>query len=115
MFNTSSLKEIKMENSNELLIGMAVLVVITCVAAVVIFKWQKQRRVHQVETWVRKYLYNRYGRLPDHLHINCSDDLLWPVLVNFHAPRTGVLHSLEFACGGPQPTWVRRSEREHHD
>lgn len=103
-----------MENSKDLLIGMTVLLVVTCVSALAIYKWQQQQRVREVETWVREYLYDRYGILPTQLQINCSSDLLWPVLVNFDAPRTGFRHSLQFDCGGPQPTWRLQSEREQH-
>lgn len=103
-----------MEDRNEVLIGMAVILVFTCVTALAIHKWWQQRRVREVEIWVREYLYDRYGILPHQLHINCSSDLLWPVLVNFDAPLTGSRHSLQFDCGGRQQTWVRRTEKEEH-
>jgi hypothetical protein len=100
-----------MANSEQVLIGMAV-VVVTCLAAFPVYRWWQQKRVRQVETWVKEYLFGRYGELPNHLHINCSHDLLWPVLVNFDTPRTGLRHSMQFDCGSPQLAWLLLSEKD---
>jgi hypothetical protein len=46
------------------------------------------------------------------LNVNCSDDPLWPVLVSFDDPRTGIRHRLQFACSGQQSTFSLRAETE---
>ena len=68
--------------------------------------------MRRVEKWVKEYLCVRYGQLPNPLSINCSDDQLWPVLVAFDTPRTGIRHSLQFTCGATHPTFVLLSEKE---
>src|SRR4051794_17405687 len=80
------------------------LVVAAALAAFAGYRWRMRRRVRRVEGWVREYLVGRYGRLPGDLHIDCSDDELWPVLVAFDDPRTGTRHRLRFACLGPLST-----------
>jgi hypothetical protein len=100
-----------MEKSAEVLIGMAVLG-LTAVAAFVVYRWRQKKRVHRVEKWVKEYLCVRYGELPNPLSINCSVDPLWPVLVAFSAPRTGIRHSLQFTSGGAHPTFALLSEKE---
>jgi hypothetical protein len=100
-----------MEKSTAVLIGMAVLGV-TALAAFALYRWRQQKHVRQVEKWVRDYLLVRYGGLPNHLDINCSDDPLWPVLVAFDNPRTGIQHRLRFACPGPESTFSLLSEEE---
>jgi hypothetical protein len=89
----------EMDRSIEVLIGMSA-VVIAGLVAYAIYRWQQRKRVHRVERWVKEYLSARYGELPAALHIDCSDDRLWPVLVDFISPRTGVRHHLQFTCGG---------------
>jgi hypothetical protein len=81
-----------MDRSIEVLLGMAAVVVIAGPVVYAIYRWQQRRRVHRVERWVKEYLSGRYGELPAALHIACSDDRLWPVLVDFTGPRTGVRH-----------------------
>lgn len=100
-----------MENSAEVVIGIGALVII-CLAAFVAYRWRRQRRVRQIEKWVKEYLCVRYGELPDALKINCSNDPLWPVLVAFDAPRTGVRHRLRFACGRAHSAFALVSEQE---
>ena len=62
--------------------------------------------------WVKDYLRVRYGELADPLSINCSNDPLWPVLVAFDAPSTGIRHRMQFTCGGRQTTYALHSEKE---
>jgi len=100
-----------MDISVEVLIGMAAVVIAGSVAYA-IYRWQQRKRVHRIEEWVKKYLSDRYGELPANLRIDCSDDWLWPVLVNFAGPRTGVRHSLQFTCGGARSTFALLSEKE---
>jgi hypothetical protein len=99
-----------MEKSAEVLIGMAALG-FTVVAAFVVYRWRQRKRIRRVEEWVKDYLCLRYGELPNPLSINCSDDALWPVLVAFDTPRTGIRHSLQFTCGGTQATFALLSEK----
>jgi hypothetical protein len=103
--------EVKMQNSAEALVGMAVLALVA-LAAVAVYRWQQRKRVRQVEEGVKEYLVVRYGALPDHLNINCSDDPLWPVLVAFDNPHTGSRHSLQFDFRGPPSTLSLLSEKE---
>jgi hypothetical protein len=100
-----------MGSSAELVIGMAGLVA-TALAAFAVYRWRQRQRVRQVERWVREYLAVRYGALPNHPSINCSDDPLWPVLVAFDNPRTGTRHHLQFACPGPPSTFALLSAEE---
>jgi hypothetical protein len=100
-----------MDRSVEVLIGMAA-VVIAGPLVYAIYRWLQRRRVNRVEGWVKEYLSDRYGELPAPLHIDCSDDRLWPVLVDFADPRTGVRHRLQFTCGGTHSTFALLSEEE---
>ena len=86
-----------MDGSAAVLIGVAGSVVGLVAYAV----YRRQRgRARRVERWVREYLAGRYGEVPAPLHVNCSDDRLWPVLVAFSSPRTGARHRLRFDCPG---------------
>ena len=38
---------------------------------------------------MRDFLAAPYGAVPEGLHVNCSGDTWWPVLVSFTSPRTG--------------------------
>src|SRR5436305_177191 len=93
-----------MDNNTQVLIGMAGMAV-TALAAFAIYRQRQRQRVRRIESQVKEYLSGRYGGLPNPLSINCSDDPLWPVLVNFDFPHTGVHHRLQFACGGRRPTF----------
>jgi hypothetical protein len=100
-----------MEKSAELMIGLAV-VGLLAVAAFVVYRWRQKKRVRQIEEWVKDYLCDRYGPLPNSLSINCSDDPLWPVLVRFDTPRTGLRHRLQFSCPGTRSSFALVSDRE---
>ena len=100
-----------MENSAEVLIGMAALG-LSAAAAFVVYRWWQKKRIRRVEKWVKDYLCARYGELPNPLSINCSNDLLWPVLVAFDTPRTGIRHTMQFTCGGRHSTYALLSEKE---
>ena len=100
-----------MDRSVEILIGTAAAVIVGLVACV-IYRWLQRRRVHRVEGWVKEYLSDRYGELPASLRIACSDDRLWPVLVDFIGPRTGVRHRLQFTCDGTHSTFTLISDEE---
>jgi hypothetical protein len=101
--------EIPVERSTEVLIGAAA---VTLAAAIAVYRWRQRKRRCQVETSVRAYLSTRYGELPEDLHIGCSDDSLWPVLVAFCEPRTGTRKRLRFDYRGPDSPLVLLSEAE---
>src|SRR5436305_14379989 len=100
-----------METGVAVIIGMAALG-LTAAAAFVVYRWRQRKRVHRVKGWVKDYLCARYGELPNLLSINCSDDPLWPVLVAFDTPRTGIRHGMHFTCGSRHSTFALLSERD---
>jgi hypothetical protein len=78
-----------------MLVGMAAAALLA-VVVVAVYRRGWHRRALRVGTSARAYLFNQYGQLPKNLTINCSDDTLWPVLVAFDRPKTGVRHRLQF-------------------
>src|SRR5262249_29508685 len=72
-----STREVSMQDSVTVLIGMAALAALA-LAGFAIYRWRQRERARRVDRWVRDYLAARYGGVPDGLHINCSDDRLWP-------------------------------------
>jgi hypothetical protein len=99
-----------MENYIFGLIGIGALMAAS-VVAFVIYRWRQEARVSRINIWVNDYLRLRYGELPARLKINCSHDTLWPVLVGFDTPGTGIRNSLQFACKGQQSAWFLLSEK----
>ena len=89
-----------METGVTLVIGMATLAVLA-LAAFAVYRWRQQARARRVDRWVREYLLARFGEVPADLHVNCSDDVLWPVLVSFTGRQDGARHRLQFNCWGP--------------
>ena len=84
-----------MDNQTEVLVGIAAAALVA-VVAVVVYRKGRHRRALRVEASARKYLSDRYGELPKNLTVNCSDDAIWPVLVEFSHPKTGARHRLQF-------------------
>ena len=101
-----------MDGSARALMGTVGLAV-TAVVAFAVYRWLKRKRVRRVEAWVKGFLSDRYGEPRNHLHIDCSDDPLWPVLVVFDDQDTGTRHRLQFSCSGPPATFSLLSEKEH--
>jgi hypothetical protein len=97
-----------MDGSAAVLIGVAGSVV--GLVAYAVYRRRQRRRVRRVEKWVGEYLSGRYGGVPAPLHVNCSDDRLWPVLVDFVSPRTGARHRLRFDCPGAGSSLALLSE-----
>jgi len=91
------------------LIGM---VALAGLAAFAVYRWRQRERVRRVERWVSDFLVTREGRLPDNLHINCTDDRGWPVLVSFDGSSGEARHHLQFYCGGPTSAFAFLSEKE---
>ena len=81
-------------------------------AAFVLYRWRQREHVRQVGARVKEFLIARYGQLPEHLHINCSNDPLWPVLVGFDRPGLGTRHGMQFICPGLPSTLALLSENE---
>jgi hypothetical protein len=102
---------VEMETSTQVLIGIAVAIVAS-LGGFAVYKWRQRQRVRQVKKWLENYLIVRFGELPNPLNINCSDDPLWPVLVAFSSPRTGIRHKLQFSCQDPHRTCSLLSEVE---
>jgi hypothetical protein len=99
-----------MDRNAGVLIEVAALV-FAAFGAFAAYRWRQRRRALRVKEWVKGYLLTRYGEVPGHLDLNCSDDTRWPVLLGFDVPRTGVRHRLRFACHGPSsPSLVSEKE-----
>jgi hypothetical protein len=96
-------------NNTQLLSMMAGLM-ISVLVGFALHRWRQRKRVRRVQAWVKDYLFLRQGDVPEYLTINCSDDLLWPVLVDFDDSHTGARHNLQFACAGPPSTFRLLSE-----
>src|SRR4051794_16774442 len=68
------------------------------------YRWRCRRRARKVRAWVEGYLAARHGgQLPRGLRVNCSDDDLWPVLVDYDEPGTGPRPRLRFYWPDPRP------------
>ena len=100
-----------MDTTTEVLIGMAALG-LSAVAAPVVYRWRQRKSIRRVEEWVKNYLCVHYGELPNPLSIHCSADPLWPVLVAFDTPCTGIRHRMRFTCGRTHSTLALLSEKE---
>jgi hypothetical protein len=105
-----------MDTSVGALVGMAAVAAL-CLTAGALYRWRQRRRARRAGEAVRAFLCARYGEVPHPLHINCSDDRLWPVLVDFSNPQTGIQHRLRFDCPGSgsavallQEEWEMRGE-----
>jgi len=99
-----------MTENMTLLMGVAVL--LAALTAFGMYRWRRRRRIHEITNWIKSYLLARCGEMPEHLHINCTDDRLWPVLVTFDRTRQGTRHSLQFRCSEARSTFVLLSEKE---
>jgi hypothetical protein len=100
-----------MENTTAALLAMTALG-LTALVAGAVYRWRQEQRAARIDRRVKDYLRARYGKLPDALAIIGSGDALWPVLVRFDAPHTGIRHRLQFSCGGTDSTFALLSEKE---
>jgi hypothetical protein len=85
---------------------------LAALAAFAFYRWQMRERARRIKAWVTDYLVARHGAPLIDLHINCSDDPLWPVLASCANPRTKARHSLRFSCAGAPSTSALASENE---
>jgi hypothetical protein len=91
---------------------MVAAVAAVALAAFAFYRWRQMGRVRGVNEWIGAYLRDRFGSPLDRMSVNCSDDRLWPVLVGFDDPRTGLRHRLRFSCPGSAATLSLHSEEE---
>ena len=96
------------------LVAFLVMAGVALLAVFVVYQWVQQKRIHRVEQWVRDYLVKRDGELADDLHIDCTTDTRWPVLVSWTGRRDGSKHRLQFDCGGSTATFSLLSEKVEH-
>jgi len=96
---------------NALQVLVPAVLVVTALAALALYRWRQHVRTRRVGLRVNEYLVARCGTLPTSLHVDCSNDPLWPVLVAFVDPRTGVRHRLRFDCCGPHSALSLISEK----
>lgn len=82
------------------------------IAGFAVYRWSRRNRVERIKAWIREYLWTRYGELPVPLQINCTDDPLWPVLVAFNHPRSGIGLRLQFSCARAPTSYTLTSEKE---
>src|SRR5687767_5466145 len=97
-----------MDTSTAVFVGV---VAAAALAAFAAYRWRERARVRRVEGSVRDYLAARNGGPPPGLHIDCSEDRLWPVLADFIDRRTGARHRLQFGCPGPYSALSLLSEK----
>ena len=90
-----------MEFTLQLGLGLAGLVL--AAFAFALYRWRQRRRVRRLTGRVRDLLVAQHGAVPESLHIDCSEDASWPVLVSYVHPHTGSRHHVQFACWGPPP------------
>lgn len=88
--------------------------ILTALTAFACYRWSERQRAARVDAWVRSFLATRYGALPEHLHIICTDDRRWPVLVSFDRSASGTRHLLHFICAGASSRFFLKSETEEH-
>ena len=93
--------------SEKFLAGILLVTLVACG----VHRWVQVRRRARIKLWISDYLASRYGRLPDNLHINCTDDQLWPVIVTFNV-ASGSRHVLHFNCAGAPTKFCLASEQE---
>jgi hypothetical protein len=96
--------------SSQSQLALGILGVLTAILAFGAYRWLQRRRVSRVNDWVTAFLLNRYGDVPKNLHIHCTNDQLWPVLVSFNGPPSGSHHRMQFRCSGAQSTFRLESE-----
>lgn len=96
--------------SSEVLTGIAIFMAL--VAGFGLHRSVQRKRVARVTAWIRDFLFARYGSLPDDLSIHCTDDQLWPVLVEFRRSLPATRHRLQFMCSGVSSTFALVSEKE---
>jgi hypothetical protein len=87
-------------NDNTAVLSSLALLLVASMAVFAVYKWRQISRLGRVNKWVYDYLFTRSCGMPKDLRINCSNDQLWPVFVEFFTPRTGIRHNLEFSCSG---------------
>lgn len=96
---------------NPNLFGMIGAFVVVAIVGFAVYRWKQHTRVRLINEWIAKYVDSHYGPCAN-FHINCSDDLNWPVLVSFDVPKTGIQHRLQFSCGSAATKYALLSSKE---
>lgn len=91
--------------------GVLILIAAALIAIPALLRWQELWRIYRGNKWIRAFLIQRYGALPNNLSITGFEDFLCPVIVRFDHPDTGVRHRMQFSCQGATSTFDLRSER----
>ena len=94
------------------LVGFLIGLMLVGMVAFAAYRWMQGRRTVQINAWVRNFVMSRYGGIPENLHVNCTDDRRWPVIVTFDRNAAGSRHQLRFACAGVQSSFRLASETE---
>lgn len=89
---------------NEILVLLLTGLAIAVTGCFLVYRLLMRQRVRDVHERVRDYLRQQYDA-PVEVHINCSDDPLWPILVSFVDPH-GARQDLQFMCAGPISTFA---------
>jgi hypothetical protein len=91
-------------------LSLGILGLLAAIAAAGTYRWLQHRRTSRIESWVEAHLLVRYGKLPESLHIQCTNDRLWPILVSYDHPLSGDHHRLQFLCQETESTFRLVSE-----
>jgi len=89
-----------MSANHEMALGLVAF--LAAAVAFGVYRWIQNRRRDQVRAWFATFLLARYGETPRDLHIHCTDDRYWPVLVSFQLPSSRANYRLQFICAGDQ-------------
>jgi hypothetical protein len=78
--------------------------------AFAVYRWRQRQRVCRIKGWINEFLVARFSVLPKNLTVSCSNDLFWPIMVDFDDPRSGAPQRLQFVCGKARSTFALRTE-----
>src|SRR5690348_1089229 len=82
--------------------------VFAALTAFAMYRWRQRQRIRRIKEWIDEFLVARFSVLPKNLTVNCSDDLFWPIMVDFDDPHSGAPQRLQFVCGKARSTFALR-------
>jgi len=97
--------------SSQTELAMAALTLLTLISAFGAYRWMQNQRSAEIKSRVQSFRFDRYGKLPEQLHVHNTDDRLWPILVSYLDPPSGRHHRLQFMCPGHISTFRLVSEK----